>query len=60
MAYTTHLQQVIQYLKQGGKMQPPAGTPVAVAPPATAPALPYGNTPQGAEKPGKQAPKVIK
>ena len=56
MAYTTHLQQVLQYLKQGGKIKPPAGSPVSVSQPATAPALPYGNTLSEAGKPKGRMP----
>lgn len=50
MAYTTHLQQVLQYLKQGGKIQPPAGAAGASQPTPTPPALPFGNAPS---EPGK-------
>ena len=59
MAYTTQLQQVIAYLKNGGKITPPTG-PVPVMPQVQPPALPFGNTPVGAAKPGKPPPKVSK
>lgn len=50
MAYTTHLQQVLQYLKQGGKLKPPAGATGAALSAPTPPTSPFG-------KPTSEAPK---
>jgi hypothetical protein len=56
MAYTTQLQQVIQYLKQGGKLKPPAGAAGASPASPTPPALPYGNKPSEVGKPAGRMP----
>jgi hypothetical protein len=56
MAYTTHLQQVIQYLKQGGKIKPAAGAAGTLQPDPTPPALPFGNKPGEAGKPAARMP----
>ena len=50
MAYTTNLQQVLQYLKAGGKLQPAAGAGAVGTPQTQPPALPFGNAPSGASK----------
>jgi hypothetical protein len=56
MAYTTQLQQVIQYLKQGGKIKPPAGAAGASQPSPAPAALPFGNKPSEAGKPVGRMP----
>lgn len=40
MAYTTHIQQVLAYLKQGNKILPPAGTVLPQPTPTATAAIP--------------------
>lgn len=40
MAYTTHIQQVLAYLKQGNKILPPVGTVLPQPPLTVASAVP--------------------
>lgn len=46
MAFSTHLQQVVAYLKQGHPLQPPQGTVLPSAQPQQAGIVPQAATPK--------------
>lgn len=56
MAYTTDLQQVLQYIRQGGKLKPAAGAAGAPSAQPAPTAFPYGKPPSGADKPKGRMP----
>jgi len=53
MAYTTELQRVVQYLKAGGKIKPPAGALQAQAAAPTPTPGPFVGVVSDAAKPAK-------